>query len=814
MSSRHRNSTAANDWAKKRQDAIEKAKRLRAERKRGKVSEEHTFQPQQISKPPSRENAQGHPGVYDRQGKDVFYDRQVGRYPDIPTSERQQPFPAQGGDPSYAAPAKRMSELDQLHQAGDTKFGKPRGGVPPNDYARRQPLQQQNVYGGNGGYQGATVEDELDRFYAGQFENQQQQQAYRRDRPKPKINVANHFDSYENDSSSRYGQVRSPNSDSLVHEARRVYNNPGLGRGGDGDFLTHKQQQEQRFLQEQQAYLQKNVHRKEEEQGLERDASRHKEGHNDQGYYGTGGGQANMHQEEANDNFQSWLRSDVDNSKTNGWNSDFTEANTLSRDVDSSGNKDISQPRRRRKKTVQNKRPEWNSNGTDEVNVDHAIANQGYNSHNSVPRQTRGPRMEQHASSSAQPYRQIISASDIIGGNGATSQSQTMPRHQFSDGVAQTPPHVKSNLRLLKKKVKRKTSEPTGYVQQPRPKWDDSIDDHMDSQEQPSGGQASRNFEEMDDPFNQGSKGPRAAPSYSDIDNQPLGGRRGGHAARSSGHGKMDQGYAPPEEQRRPVRQSRLSKQPQHAARRIDSNVPRDNDAAPNHQAPSRYRERQQSHGARGPAPLDREEPSLLNNSSMPDEHGPPVQLFACPHCSRKFNERAHKKHVPNCKKVFINKRKPMDMTANRIADAAAQSGDARDAIRKAKRAAAEVKRKANRTQAAQRKGRKDRRAGSKKVGGKWKQQSNALREAMKQSRMVSKYEKEGRLSELPPMQSSGPDPSFVPCPHCGRTFNEKAAERHIPKCNSIKAKPKFQRRGVGKSSSSRYKGAQGRGRF
>eukprot|EP00945_MAST-04E_sp_MAST-4E-sp1_P001673 g1673.t1 len=127
-----------------------------------------------------------------------------------------------------------------------------------------------------------------------------------------------------------------------------------------------------------------------------------------------------------------------------------------------------------------------------------------------------------------------------------------------------------------------------------------------------------------------------------------------------------------------------------------------------------------------------------------------------------------------------------MDMTANRIADAAAQSGDARDAIRKAKRAAAEVKRKANRTQAAQRKGRKDRRAGSKKVGGKWKQQSNALREAMKQSRMVSKYEKEGRLSELPPMQSSGPDPSFVPCPHCGRTFNEKAAERHIPKCNSF----------------------------
>jgi hypothetical protein len=29
----------------------------------------------------------------------------------------------------------------------------------------------------------------------------------------------------------------------------------------------------------------------------------------------------------------------------------------------------------------------------------------------------------------------------------------------------------------------------------------------------------------------------------------------------------------------------------------------------------------------------------------------------------------------------------------------------------------------------------------------------------------------------------SGPDPSFVQCPNCGRSFNESAAERHIPKC-------------------------------
>ena len=54
----------------------------------------------------------------------------------------------------------------------------------------------------------------------------------------------------------------------------------------------------------------------------------------------------------------------------------------------------------------------------------------------------------------------------------------------------------------------------------------------------------------------------------------------------------------------------------------------------------------------------------------------------------------------------------------------------------------------------------------------KWKEKSNAFREAMKAAR-------EGTTA--PPTVDS----SLVPCQFCGRKFNEKAAERHIPFCES-----------------------------
>ena len=77
-----------------------------------------------------------------------------------------------------------------------------------------------------------------------------------------------------------------------------------------------------------------------------------------------------------------------------------------------------------------------------------------------------------------------------------------------------------------------------------------------------------------------------------------------------------------------------------------------------------------------------------------------------------------------------------------------------------------------------------------------WKKQSEQFREAMKAARQVTKAIATG--APLPPPVMSAPDPSLMPCPHCGRRFSEKAGLRHIPQCQNIIAKPTRLNRGSG----------------
>lgn len=42
-----------------------------------------------------------------------------------------------------------------------------------------------------------------------------------------------------------------------------------------------------------------------------------------------------------------------------------------------------------------------------------------------------------------------------------------------------------------------------------------------------------------------------------------------------------------------------------------------------------------------------------------------------------------------------------------------------------------------------------------------------------------------GKLSDLPPPPPSDTS-DYIQCPHCSRKFNQGAAERHIPKCETM----------------------------
>ncbi|CAF0822381.1 unnamed protein product [Rotaria sp. Silwood1] len=72
-----------------------------------------------------------------------------------------------------------------------------------------------------------------------------------------------------------------------------------------------------------------------------------------------------------------------------------------------------------------------------------------------------------------------------------------------------------------------------------------------------------------------------------------------------------------------------------------------------------------------------------------------------------------------------------------------------------------------------------------------WRQKHEDFIRAIRYAKQATNYEKAGgRLADLPPPPASV-NPDYIQCPHCGRNYAPKVAERHIPKCVNILAKPK-----------------------
>jgi hypothetical protein len=180
-----------------------------------------------------------------------------------------------------------------------------------------------------------------------------------------------------------------------------------------------------------------------------------------------------------------------------------------------------------------------------------------------------------------------------------------------------------------------------------------------------------------------------------------------------------------------------------------------------------------------------------------PADGGPKVP---CAHCGRTFNPQSYQRHAKICEKVFIRKRKTFDSAKMRIEGnpdlkefvdhGGADVPNARTGSKRGAKPALEWK-LSSREQAA---------TTAATPGANWRHQSDAFRAALRSARETTEAVASG--APLPPPIASAPDPSMKQCPHCSRRFNTNAAERHIPVCQSIRAKPAALRRGGGGNAS------------
>jgi len=161
---------------------------------------------------------------------------------------------------------------------------------------------------------------------------------------------------------------------------------------------------------------------------------------------------------------------------------------------------------------------------------------------------------------------------------------------------------------------------------------------------------------------------------------------------------------------------------------------------------------------------------------------GPLVQ---CEDCGRSFNQESIDRHRKICKKVFQQKRKKFDSAANRLG----QLENAGQLINNAKRIEQEAERV---REEAARGNDKEEAPQQQKPLKKWEIQSLQFRQAMLDQKAAAGDEKARAeaaaiAARLSAAAGSEPgdvvDPDKSKCPHCGRTFNKEAAERHIAVC-------------------------------
>ena len=154
---------------------------------------------------------------------------------------------------------------------------------------------------------------------------------------------------------------------------------------------------------------------------------------------------------------------------------------------------------------------------------------------------------------------------------------------------------------------------------------------------------------------------------------------------------------------------------------------------------------------------------SAYDFEAVQDDGPTSSDTIACPDCGRSFVQESYQKHVKICKKVFVNKRKQFDSNGQK------EGGEETAGKPKAAKKAS--------------------------AGGKWKQQSEVFRANLQAARLADAGDAEG-AQKMSAKAQEQEQLGMTKCEHCGRTFNEDAAKRHIPICQKNARANQFKKAG------------------
>ncbi|XP_043929845.1 zinc finger C2HC domain-containing protein 1C [Protopterus annectens] len=152
------------------------------------------------------------------------------------------------------------------------------------------------------------------------------------------------------------------------------------------------------------------------------------------------------------------------------------------------------------------------------------------------------------------------------------------------------------------------------------------------------------------------------------------------------------------------------------------------------------------------------------DKEEFPDQDFLSSALAQCSFCGRKFVVDRLERHMKICNKAQNSKRKVFDSSTAR-----AKGTDLEKYISRKKHYTEQEEQP------------------KKNV---WRQKHESFMRMLKQARDIQGKIKQGeKLSNLPPPPPDE-NPDYICCPHCSRRFAPKVAERHIPKCETIKSRP------------------------